>query len=110
MSPETISVIGLGYVGLPVAVAFGQHRPVIAFDINPNRLAELHQGHDRTGEVSTQELQQANLSFTDNPEDLRQASIHIIAVSTPINEAKQPGLAPLLKATETVRLSKLETW
>ncbi|MGA1137445.1 MAG: nucleotide sugar dehydrogenase, partial [bacterium] len=102
MSPETISVIGLGYVGLPVAVAFGQHRPVIAFDINTTRLGELRQGHDRTGEVSTQELQQANLTFTDNPEDLRQASIHIIAVPTPINEAKQPDLTPLLKATETV--------
>ncbi len=102
LSLETISVIGLGYVGLPVAVAFGQHRPVIAFDINTTRSAELRQGHDRTGEVSTQELQQANLSFTDNPEDLRQASIHIIAVPTPINEAKQPDLTPLLKATETV--------
>ncbi len=102
MYPETISVIGLGYVGLPVAVAFGQHRPVIAFDINTTRLTELRQGHDRTGEVSTQELRQANLSFTDNPEDLRQASIHIIAVPTPINEAKQPDLTPLLKATETV--------
>jgi UDP-N-acetyl-D-glucosamine/UDP-N-acetyl-D-galactosamine dehydrogenase len=102
LSPETISVIGLGYVGLPVAVAFGQHRPIIAFDINPTRLSELRQGHDRTGEVSNQELQQANLIFTDNPEDLRQASIHIIAVPTPINEAKQPELTPLLKATETV--------
>ncbi len=89
-------------MGLPVAVAFGQHRPVIAFDINTTRLGELRQGHDRTGEVSTQELQQANLSFTDNSEDLRQASIHIIAVPTPINEAKQPELTPLLKATETV--------
>ena len=56
LSPETISVIGLGYVGLAVAVAFGQNRPVIAFDINTTRLAELRQGHDRTGEVSTQEL------------------------------------------------------
>ena len=89
-------------MGLPVAVAFGQHRPVIAFDINTTRLAELRQGHDRTGEVSNQELQQANLTFTDNSEDLRQASIHIIAVPTPINEAKQPELTPLLRATETV--------
>ena len=63
--------LGLDTGGLPVAVAFGQHRPVIAFDINTTRLAELHQGHDRTGEVSTQELRQANLTFTDNPEDLR---------------------------------------
>ena len=65
-------------------------------------MAEPSQGHDRTGEVSIQVFQQENLSFTDNPEDLRQASIHIIAVPTPINEAKQPDLTPLLKATETV--------
>jgi UDP-N-acetyl-D-galactosamine dehydrogenase len=102
LSPEPVSVIGLGYVGLPVAVAFGQHRPVIAFDINTTRLAELRQGNDRTGEVSTKELQQANLSFTNNSEDLRRTSTYIIAVPTPINEAKQPDLTFLLKATETV--------
>ena len=102
MSTETISVIGLGYVGLPVAVAFGKHRPVIAFDINTSRLQELRSGYDRTSEVSTEELQEANLRFTNNPDDLRQASVHIISVPTPINEAKQPDLTPLLKATETI--------
>ncbi|MEL0219901.1 MAG: nucleotide sugar dehydrogenase [Deltaproteobacteria bacterium] len=102
MSTEPISLIGLGYVGLPVAVAFGKHRPVIAFDINASRLNELRAGFDRTSEVSKEELQEANLLFTNNPDDLRQASVHIIAVPTPINEAKQPDLTPLLKATETI--------
>ena len=102
MSTETISLIGLGYVGLPVAVAFGKHRPVIAFDVNISRLNELRGGFDRTSEISKEELQEANLLFTNNPDDLRQASVHIIAVPTPINEAKQPDLTPLLKATETI--------
>ena len=102
MSTEPISLIGLGYVGLPVAVTFGKYRPVIAFDINASRLRELRAGFDRTSEVSREELQEANLLFTNNPDDLRQASVHIIAVPTPINEAKQPDLTPLLKATETV--------
>ena len=102
MSTEPISLIGLGYVGLPVAVAFGKHRPVIAFDINASRLNELRAGFDRTSEVSKEELQEANLLFTNNPDDLRQALVHIVAVPTPINEAKQPDLTPLLKATETI--------
>jgi UDP-N-acetyl-D-glucosamine/UDP-N-acetyl-D-galactosamine dehydrogenase len=99
---DIISVIGLGYVGLPVAVAFAQKFRVIAFDINPSRLTELRSGQDRTEEVDSEELLKAKLQFTDNPDDLRQATIHIIAVPTPINEAKQPDLTPLLKATETV--------
>ncbi len=102
LCPLNLSLIGLGYVGLPVAVAFGKHRPVIAFDINASRLNELRAGFDRTSEVSKEELQEANLLFTNNPDDLRQASVHIIAVPTPINEAKQPDLTPLLKATETI--------
>lgn len=102
MKPHPISVVGLGYVGLPVAVAFGNNRPVIAFDVNASRLTELRSGYDRTGEVNADELRQADLLFTDNPADLRQASIHIIAVPTPINQAKQPDLTPLLKATETI--------
>ena len=102
MNLEPISVIGLGYVGLPVAVAFGQQRRVIAFDINRKRLEELRKGEDKTGECTTEELIDANLLLTDQTEDLRQASIHIIAVPTPINEAKQPDLTPLFKATATV--------
>ena len=110
MLPAKVSVVGLGYVGLPVAVAFGKQRSVIAYDVNATRLAELQSGYDRTGEVSTEELQQADLLLTYNPADLRQTSIHIIAVPTPINQAKQPDLAPLLKATETVgKILKAET-
>ncbi|MBT6728042.1 MAG: nucleotide sugar dehydrogenase [Deltaproteobacteria bacterium] len=102
MLPAKVSVVGLGYVGLPVAVAFGKYRQVIAFDVNASRLEELLLGYDRTGEISTEELQQADLLLTENPADLRQASIHIIAVPTPITHAKQPDLTLLLKATETV--------
>ena len=85
-----IAVIGLGYVGLPAAVAIGKQRPVIAFDINASRLSELRCGYDRTEEVNLEELQQAKLTLTNDPNDLRQASVHIIAVPTPINQAKQP--------------------
>ena len=92
MLPATVSVVGLGYVGLPVAVAFGKYRQVIAFDVNASRLEELRLGYDRTGEISTEELQQADLLLTENPADLRQASIHIIAVPTPVTHAKQPDL------------------
>ena len=102
MNLEPISVIGLGYVGLPVAAAFGQQRRVIAFDINRKRLEELRKGVDKTSECTTEELKDANLLLTDQPEDLQQASIHIIAVPTPINESKQPDLTPLLNATEIV--------
>ena len=97
-----ISVIGLGYVGLPVAVAFGKKYEVIGFDINEKRLAELRQGHDTTHEVEAKDLKTADIHFTSNPEDLRQADFHIVAVPTPINEAKQPDLTPLLSATKTV--------
>ena len=109
MLPAKVSVVGLDYVGLPVAVAFGKQRSVIAYDVNATRLAELQSGYDRTGEISTEELQQADLLLTDNPVDLRQASIHIITVPTPINQAKQPDLTPLLKATETVS-QILQSW
>ena len=88
--------------GLPVAVTFGQQRRVIAFDIDTKRLEELYKGEDKTGECTTEELKRTNLLLTDNPEDLRQASIHIIAVPTPINKEKQPDLTPLLNATATV--------
>ena len=76
MTLAPISVIGLGYVGLPIAVAFGQNRRVIAFDINPRRLEELRKGEDKTGECSTEELKRADMILTDKPEDLRLASIH----------------------------------
>jgi UDP-N-acetyl-D-galactosamine dehydrogenase len=97
-----ISVIGLGYVGLPVAVAFGKAGRTIGFDLNRERIRELRQGYDRTGEVSSGELSPGDLLFTDSTDDLRQADFHIIAVPTPVDDAKRPDLSLLLKASETV--------
>jgi UDP-N-acetyl-D-glucosamine/UDP-N-acetyl-D-galactosamine dehydrogenase len=97
-----ISVIGLGYVGLPVAVAFGRQSAVIGFDTSQSRIAELIKGCDSTKEVKQKELRIANIFYTTDPEHLRKADFHIVAVPTPINEAKQPDLTPLLHATESV--------
>jgi UDP-N-acetyl-D-glucosamine/UDP-N-acetyl-D-galactosamine dehydrogenase len=97
-----ISVIGLGYVGLPVAVAFGQQDRVVGFDISPQRIAELREKYDRTHEVASEDLARADILFTDRPEDLAAADLHIVAVPTPIDDAKQPDLRPLLAATRTV--------
>ncbi len=100
---ETIAVIGLGYVGLPLAVAFGMKRKTIGFDINTKRVAELKAGTDNTREVTTQELAEASsLVITDCAEDLKQADIFIVTVPTPIDHARQPDLRPLLSASKTV--------
>ena len=97
-----IAVVGLGYVGLPVAVAFGKRQPVIGFDINDERIGLLKEGIDTTNEVESEDLQAANVDFTSNPEDLKKANFIIVAVPTPINENKQPDLTPLKKASETI--------
>ncbi len=97
-----ISVIGLGYVGFPVAVAFGKKSHVIAFDINEARINELRDGIDRTKEVSTEDIKSADIKYTNDFNDLKVADFHIIAVPTPVNNAKQPDLTPILKASETV--------
>ena len=102
MTTRKISVIGLGYVGLPVAVSFAQDSHVVGFDINEKRIQALKAGHDSTNEVETSRLKSANILFTSNKTDLRSQNFHIIAVPTPINEAKQPDLTPLIKASETV--------
>lgn len=99
---RTLSVIGLGYVGLPVAAAFGRHGPVVAFDINRNRIADLTRGVDRTGEVSADELAAAALRLTTDPADLRAADFHIVTVPTPIDDGRLPDLGPLLAASRTV--------
>ena len=95
-----ISVIGLGYVGLPVAVAFGKKHPVIAFDIDAGRIEALKKGDDATGEVTPEDLIEADLLLTSNPGDLRGADFHVIAVPTPVNRANQPDLHALLSASE----------
>lgn len=97
-----ISVVGLGYVGLPVAVAFGQKQDVIAFDVNKKRIAQLQQGIDHTGEISSDLLSSSSLHFTCDPSELIKADFHIIAVPTPINRAKQPDLTCLFNASRTV--------
>ena len=98
-----ISVIGLGYVGLPVATTFAKAgHPVIAFDIDARRIAELSAGHDRTGEVDAAALKAAALKFTSDPADLAGADFHIVTVPTPIDASKQPDLEPLRKASTTI--------
>lgn len=103
MNDKTIGVIGLGYVGLPLAVEFGKKRPVIGFDINLKRVSELQRGKDHTLEVSTEELAEAtHLSYTSSAEDLAAANVYIVTVPTPIDEHKRPDLTPLIKASETI--------
>jgi len=98
-----IAVIGLGYVGLPVAVAMAaRHGSVIAFDIDPERIRELAGGHDRTGEISAGDLAAATLDLTSDPARLAEADFHIITVPTPITATKRPDLGPLLAASRTV--------
>lgn len=99
---ESVAVIGLGYVGLPLAVAMAEHYTVVGFDVNTTRVAALAQGQDVTGEVAASALAQASLTFTDQPEALRAARYYIIAVPTPIDHAKQPDLGPLIAATKMV--------
>ena len=97
-----ISVVGLGYVGLPVAVAFGKSAKTIGFDIDFGRIEELKAGYDRTNEVTSEDLKCADILFTDKIEQLRLADFHIVAVPTPVDQAKQPDLTPMLKASRTV--------
>ncbi|MDH0737230.1 Vi polysaccharide biosynthesis UDP-N-acetylglucosamine C-6 dehydrogenase TviB [Achromobacter sp. AGC78] len=98
-----LAVVGLGYVGLPLAVEFGKKRSVIGFDINTRRIDALKAGHDHTLEVSDEELAEAaQLSYTADRAELGQANVFIVTVPTPIDEYKQPDLTPLVKASETI--------
>ena len=100
---KKIAVVGLGYVGLPLAVAFGEKREVVGFDINAGRIAELKDGVDFTREVSREELAAANkLSFTDSLDGIADCQVYIVTVPTPIDEFKTPDLTPLVKASESV--------
>jgi UDP-N-acetyl-D-galactosamine dehydrogenase len=100
---EKIGIIGLGYVGLPLAVEFGKIIPVVGFDINTDRIAELKNGHDRTLESDSVELKSSkHLSFSSNPTELKDANHFIITVPTPVDVYKKPDLTPLIKASETV--------
>ena len=97
-----IAVVGLGYVGLPVAVAFSKYTNVIGFDTSVKRVNALKQYEDCTNEMSAEELRQASIEFTSNPKDLDKANFFIIAVPTPINQAKQPDLTILKDASRIV--------
>ncbi|MEA1890338.1 MAG: Vi polysaccharide biosynthesis UDP-N-acetylglucosamine C-6 dehydrogenase TviB [Pseudomonadota bacterium] len=99
----TIAVIGLGYVGLPLAVEFGKHINTIGFDIDPGRIKELAAGHDKTLEVDEEGLKAASrLDYTANAEDLVEANVFIVTVPTPIDRHKNPDLTPLRKASELI--------
>ncbi|MEN8992297.1 Vi polysaccharide biosynthesis UDP-N-acetylglucosamine C-6 dehydrogenase TviB [Avibacterium paragallinarum] len=103
LSELKIAVIGLGYVGLPLAVEFGKKVPVVGFDIHQMRIDELKSGQDHTLEVSPEELGQAtNLNYSANLEDLKDCNFFIVTVPTPIDEFKQPDLTPLIRASETI--------
>ncbi|HBL66040.1 MAG TPA: Vi polysaccharide biosynthesis UDP-N-acetylglucosamine C-6 dehydrogenase TviB [Achromobacter sp.] len=98
-----LAVVGLGYVGLPLAVEFGKKRSVIGFDINTRRIDALKAGHDHTLEVSDEELAEAaQLTYTADRAELGKANVFIVTVPTPIDEYKQPDLTPLVKASETI--------
>ncbi|VAW76738.1 UDP-N-acetyl-D-glucosamine 6-dehydrogenase [hydrothermal vent metagenome] len=98
-----IALIGLGYVGLPLAVEFGKKFETIGFDINETRVQELQQGKDSTLEVKPEELKQAmKLSYTTKPGEIRDCNIYIVTVPTPIDKHKRPDLTPLIKASETL--------
>ena len=104
-----IAIIGLGYVGLPLAVEFSKKYKVVGFDINKSRVEELNTGHDHTLEVSDENLAQVlntgnqeGLTLTDNSDDIVEANIYIVTVPTPVDRNNRPILTPLIKASETV--------
>ena len=103
MDKTTIGVIGLGYVGLPLAVAFGNRFPTLGFDINAHRIDELETGRDSSLEVSREELASVkDLSYTCNPGDLSRCNVYVVTVPTPIDSHKRPDLTPLVSASKTV--------
>ena len=102
MKNHHLAVIGLGYVGLPLAVALARRFPVIGFDIKSERIAELSDGHDRTGEVAEADLRASAITLTAAPADIYGADIYIVTVPTPVTEDNKPDLTPLFSACKTV--------
>ena len=102
-TPQKIAVVGLGYVGLPLAAELGRRYPTLGFDINRERVEALARGDDSTGEMTAQEMARAeHLRFTDDEAELAACDVHVIAVPTPIDARFQPDLAPLVRASELV--------
>ena len=103
LNNAVIAVIGLGYVGLPLAVEFGKRRAVVGFDIKASRIAELQAGKDSTLEVGQEEFQSVRqLKFTTDPQALQSCGVFIVTVPTPVDKANRPNMAPLVGACETV--------
>src|SRR6204780_925359 len=103
LSKQKIAVIGLGYVGLPLAVEFGKKYHTVGFDNNPARIKQLKAGHDATLEATSAELKATRkLRFSAQTKDLKSCNVFIVTVPTPIDQYKRPDLSPLLKASETV--------
>ncbi|NQW22656.1 MAG: nucleotide sugar dehydrogenase [SAR202 cluster bacterium] len=100
--PTPIAVLGLGYVGLPLALAFGQHLPTVAFDVDQGRVRELQSGSDRNGDYAPEALRPPHLTYTSNPEDLAGARFHIVAVPTPVDGTRRPDTSFLVKASKIV--------
>jgi UDP-N-acetyl-D-galactosamine dehydrogenase len=105
LNKTKIAIIGLGYVGLPLAVEFGKQLPTLGFDINTDRISELKAGFDRTLETSSEELAQVqHLYYTTSVEDLKTCNVYIVTVPTPVDADKRPDFTPLIKASQTVGL------
>lgn len=98
----TIAVIGLGYVGLPLAVAIGRHMQTVGFDISTDRVAELHKGYDRTGEVEAAKLRSSTMKISSDLKDIEGYGVYIVTVPTPVDLENRPDLTPVLKACATV--------
>ncbi len=97
-----VAIVGLGYVGLPIAVAFGKKGHVIAFDINSARVKELQRGYDRNKDVPESEFAGGQAEYTTDASRLREADFIIVAVPTPVDDAKRPDLTPLVRSSQTV--------
>ena len=102
MRYKKMAVIGLGYVGMPIAVQFAKKIDVVGYDLNPAKIAEYKNGHDVTGEVGDDELKKTTLLFTDKESDLKDICFYIVAVPTPVNQDKTPDLSPVIGASEVV--------
>lgn len=103
MSKEKIAIVGLGYVGLPVALAIAEHYPgTYGFDLNPKKIEDLRSGLDRNFDVDQSRLKASSLVFTSNPEDLKGSTFFVVAVPTPVDKSRKPDLAPLIAASKMV--------
>src|SRR5699024_751021 len=99
---EKLAVIGLGYVGLPIALEFARKISVIGFDINPNRIEQMRKGIDPSNELTSEQFEGCDIEFTNSLEELKQAKFFIVAVPTPVDQHNVPDLTPVKKASETI--------